>query len=163
MGQSCYCGMATPFLTWCPVFLLEVGSISSHSLLSGISSKVAPFESWESHTSQVSGAFWRASPTSCLPRLPVSFLSAGPQGFSPFHSPNTRWGSSLPPTSLPMDFPFQIPPSIPTCDCILLTPKWDWGILTLALQLFFIFFEFCGYYLEYSVLCLFVFCLFVFG
>ena len=43
MGQRCDCGMATPFLNWCPIFLLEVGSISSLSLLSGISSKVLSF------------------------------------------------------------------------------------------------------------------------
>jgi hypothetical protein len=35
MGQRCDCGMATPSLAWCPVRLLEVGSISSLSLLSG--------------------------------------------------------------------------------------------------------------------------------
>ena len=45
MGQSFDCGMATHSLILCPVFLLEVGSVSSLSLLSGISSKVPPFES----------------------------------------------------------------------------------------------------------------------
>jgi hypothetical protein len=39
--------------------LLEVGSISSLFLLSGISFKVSPFVSRESLTSQVSGTFWR--------------------------------------------------------------------------------------------------------
>ena len=61
-----------------------MGSLSSLSLLSGISSKVPPFESWESLTSQVSGAFWGIPPTSYFLRLPVYILSAGPQGFSPF-------------------------------------------------------------------------------
>ena len=42
MSQSFDCGMATPFLIWCPIFLLEVGSISSLSLLSGILSKSLP-------------------------------------------------------------------------------------------------------------------------
>ena len=37
---------------------------SSLSLLLGISSKVSPFESWESLTSKVSGAFWVFPPTS---------------------------------------------------------------------------------------------------
>jgi hypothetical protein len=34
MDQRCDCGMVTPFLTWCSVFLLEMGSINSLSLLS---------------------------------------------------------------------------------------------------------------------------------
>ena len=63
MGQRCNCGVATPSLTQCPVFLLKVGSITSLSLPSGISSKVPPFESWESFTSQVSGAFWEVPST----------------------------------------------------------------------------------------------------
>jgi hypothetical protein len=97
-----------PIPHWCPVFLLEVGSISSLSLLSGISSKVLPFESWESLTSQVSGTFERFPPTSYLLRLPVSILSVGPQSFSSFPSPNTRSG----PPPLPTPFP-QVPSSIP--------------------------------------------------
>jgi hypothetical protein len=112
MGQSCDCGMATPYLTWCPVFLLEVGSISSLSLPLGISSKVPPFESRDSLTSQVSGTFWRVRITSYFQRLPVSILSPGPQVFSPFPISNTNSGSSLsshfshtlstlPPRSLP--------------------------------------------------------------
>jgi hypothetical protein len=82
--------MATPSLTWYPVFLLEVGSINFLSLLWGISSKVSPFESWDTLTSQVSGAFGGIPPTSYFLRLPVSILFSGPQGFSPFPSPNTR-------------------------------------------------------------------------
>ena len=115
MGQRCDCGMATPSLTWCPVFLLEVGSISSLSLLSGISSKVPSYESWESLTSQVSGALWGDPPTSYFLRLPVYILSAGPQGFSPFLSPNTRFPS---PHNLP-----QVLPTLPTCECFLLSPS----------------------------------------
>ena len=123
MGQRCDCGMATPSLTWCPVFLLEVGSISSLSLLSGISSKVPPFESWESLTSQVSGAFWRVPPTSYFLRLPVSILSAGPQGFSPFPSPNTRSGSPLP-LSAPQPCPLSLPgPSLPPHLWLLSSPS----------------------------------------
>jgi hypothetical protein len=56
--------------------LLEVGYISSPNLLSGISSKVPPFESWKSLTSQVSSAFWRVPTTSYFLRLPVYILSA---------------------------------------------------------------------------------------
>jgi hypothetical protein len=36
-----------PFFIGCPVFLLEVGSISALSLLLGVSSKVPSTESWE--------------------------------------------------------------------------------------------------------------------
>jgi hypothetical protein len=78
MGESFDCGMATPSLIWCPVFLLEVGSISSLSLLHlGISSRVPPFESWESLTSQVSGAFWRVPqpPNSWCCLFPFFLLS----------------------------------------------------------------------------------------
>jgi hypothetical protein len=125
MGQSFDYGMATPSITWGPDFLPQVGSISSVSQLWSISYKVSPFESL---TSQFSGALQRVPPTSYLQRLPVYILSAAPQGFSPFPSPNTTSGSSLsPPYSI--HFPSQVPPSLPTCDCFLLPPKWDWGVL----------------------------------
>jgi hypothetical protein len=45
MDQSCDCGMAPLSLICYPVSLMEVVSISSLSLLSGISSKVPPFDS----------------------------------------------------------------------------------------------------------------------
>jgi hypothetical protein len=158
MGQRCDCGMPTPFLTWCPVYLLEVSSISSLSLLWGISFKVSPFQSF---TSQVSVAFLRVLPISYLPRLPVSILSAGPQGFSPFPSSNTRSGSTLLPTyPPPVHFPSQVPPFLPTCDCFLLSPKWDWDILTWAFQLVDLF-EFWGLCLGYSFFVVFVWFLFV--
>ena len=67
MGQRCDCGMATPSLTWCPVFLLEVGSINFLSLLLSISSKVPPYELWESLISQVSCAHWE------FPQPPISW------------------------------------------------------------------------------------------
>jgi hypothetical protein len=105
MGQRSDCGMATPSLTWCPVFLLEVVSITSLSLLSDISSKVPHFDSWESLTSQVLGAFWTVPPTSYFLRLPVSILSVGPRSFSPFPSPNTRSASPLLLTPHPIHFP----------------------------------------------------------
>jgi hypothetical protein len=76
--------METPLLTLCPVFLLEVGSISSLSLLSGISSKVPPYESWESLTSQVSGAFWE-TPNLLFPEVACFHCfcwSSGLQSFS---------------------------------------------------------------------------------
>jgi hypothetical protein len=80
MGQKCDCGITTPSVTGYPVFLLKVDSISSLSLLWGISSKVPPFESWESLTSKVCSTFWEGIPsTSYFLRLPISILSAGPQ------------------------------------------------------------------------------------
>jgi hypothetical protein len=98
---------------WCPIFLLEVCSISSLFLLFGISSKVPPFESWESLSSQISGAFWMITPTFYFPELSASILSAGPQGFSPFHLPNTRPGSPLSPIPPSLvHFPSQVPPTL---------------------------------------------------
>jgi len=144
-----------PITNLCPVFLLEVGSLSSLSLLSGIWSKVPPFEFWESLNSQVSGAFWGEDPqTSYILRLPVSILSAGPQGFNPFPSCITRSGSPLLPTpSHQVHFPSQVPHLLSTCDCFLLSPKWDWDILTWVLPLV-DFSEFCVLYLGYSVMML---------
>jgi hypothetical protein len=113
--QRCDCGMAIPSLTWCPVFLLEVGSISSFSLL------------WAFHL-----RFLRLSPESLLPprslvhsgespQPPISwgclfpFFSFGPQGFSPFSLPNTRSGSPLPHIPCPIHFPSLVPPTLSTC------------------------------------------------
>jgi hypothetical protein len=70
--------------------------------------------------------FCRVPPTSYFLRLPVYILSAGPQGFSPFPSPNTKSGFPYPlmfPHSV--HIPSQVPPSLPTCDCSLLSPKWN--------------------------------------
>ena len=65
--------------------LLQVtGFIIFLSLLSGISFKVPPFESWEYLTSQVSGTFFRLPTTSFFLGLPVNILSAGIQGFNTF-------------------------------------------------------------------------------
>jgi hypothetical protein len=71
-------------------------------------------------------------PTSFFLGLPVYILSAGPEGFSPFLLLNTRSGFPLPPLISPphVHFPYQVPSSLPTWDCFLLFPKWDWGILT---------------------------------
>jgi hypothetical protein len=52
--------------------------------------------------------------------------------------------------------------SLPSPFMIALSPKWDWGVLTWALQLVQLF-GFCGMHLGYSVQFRgFVFCLFVF-
>jgi hypothetical protein len=71
---------------------------------------------------------------------------------------------STTPSPLPIHFPSLLPPHPPpTCDCFLLSPKWDWGVLTCALQLVDLF-KFCGLYLGYSVLFIYLFIyLFIFG
>jgi hypothetical protein len=88
---------ATSSFYWCPVFLLEVGSISSLSLVSGISSTVPSFESWESLTSQSlvhSGGSPEASTSwSCL---------------FPFFLLDLR-ASVLFPQPIPDQVPFSIP------------------------------------------------------
>ena len=155
MGQRCDYWMATPSLTWCSVFLLEVGFISSLSPLWGILFKVLQFKSWESLTSQLSGAFWRVPSTSCFLRLPVSILSAGPQGFCPFPSPNTRSGSPLlltPPAPSTINFPSQVPLSLPTCDCFFSLAKVGLRCPHLNTLASWDFFEFCGLYHGYSVI-----------
>ena len=101
MGQRCDCGMATPSLIWCPVFLLEVGSVICLSLLLGISSEVPPFEFWESLNSQVSGEFCRVPPTSYVLKLPASIFLLAFRASDLFPHPITDQVSSLPPTPSP--------------------------------------------------------------
>ena len=86
--------------TWCHVFLLEVDSTSCLSLILGISSKVPPFESWESLTSQVSRGFSYLLPPE------VEFLSVDPHSSTlvlsiPDHVSLFPFPSPLPPSSLP--------------------------------------------------------------
>jgi hypothetical protein len=139
-------------LTWCPVFLLEEGSVSSLSLLSRISCKFPHFESWESPTFQVSGAFWGVPPPNLLfPEVVCLHSFCWPSGLQPF---TLTQGSGFPLSPItsphPVDFPSQIPPSFPTCNCFLLSTKWVWGVINWALYLVELF-EFCGLYLGYSV------------
>jgi hypothetical protein len=114
MGQRCDCRIATPFLTWCTIFLLEVGSTGFLSLLLDISSKVPIHSLCVLGVSNLRG-LWCIPGGSPKPpyflRLPVSILSAGPQVFSPFLSPNIRSGSNAP--FSPVYFPSQVPPSLP--------------------------------------------------
>jgi hypothetical protein len=142
MGQRYDCGVATPSLPWCPVFLLEVGLISSFSILLNLSLKVLPLDAWDSLTSQVSGAFWGSSqPTiswGCLFTFCLLVLRASVH----FPSPNNRSGSAISTTHYhPVHTTSQVPLSLITCpiwerkDSFLLSPKWDWGILTWAIQL----------------------------
>jgi hypothetical protein len=70
--------------------------------------------------------------------------------------------SLYPPTQDPVHFPSQVHLSLLTCGCFLLSPKWDWDVLTWALQLVDPF-ELCGLYLVYSVwFCCCCFILFLF-
>jgi hypothetical protein len=97
---------------------------------------------------------WGSPPTSYFLRLPIYILSADPQGISPYPSLITRSGSPL-----PTHFFSQVHTFLPSYDSFLLSAKWDWAVLTWALQ-FVEPFEFCGLYLLCSAWWLFV-CLFV--
>ena len=138
MGQSCDCGMGPLSLIWCPVFLLKVDSVSSLFRLSGILSKVPPFESWESLTSLVSGAFWR------IPQPPMSWGCPFPfflMALRTFPPSNTISGPS--PHYLPQPHAFSLPvPSFPPSRLwlLLLPPKRDWALYLVDLLKFFFFF-----------------------
>jgi hypothetical protein len=112
---------------WCPVFLLQVDSMSFLSPLLGISLKPLFL------SSHLPGLlyFLEGPPTSQSLRLHISIHSAVPQGFSS-RFPHTWSG-----------FPFSIflpltPRSLTTsasCDYFLLPPKWNWNNLTWDLGL----------------------------
>ena len=124
-----------------------------------MSSKIPPFESWETVTSQASGAFWRVSPAP--PHISWGylfpfFLLALMASFSLFPWISTRSGSPLLPIS--PHFFSQMPSSLLTCDCFLLPLKWDWSVFIWALQVLDLC-EVCGMYLGCSAI-LFV-CFFV--
>jgi hypothetical protein len=100
---------------------------------------VPSFESWESLTSQISGAFWRVLSTSYLLRLPVSILSAGLQGFSPFThsildqvplSPPHPNSLSLSGPSLPLHLWLLSSPSQVGTRCLHLGPAACWPFLS---------------------------------
>ena len=151
MGQRCDCGMATPSLTWCPVFLLEVGSISSLSLLLGISSKVPPFESWESFTSQVSGTLWGCLFPFFLLALRASVVFPHPipdhVPLSPPPTPSTLLpGPSLPPH---LWFLFSLSQVGLRCPHLGTSACWAFWILwtipcVFCIFFFLFFFLFCG-------------------
>jgi hypothetical protein len=106
------------------------------------------FEFWQSLTSQVYGTFWSAPqpPTSqgCL--LLFFLLAFRASIFSSLPIPEQL---PLSPTPFPLSFPCSsFPPSLPSCVCFLLPPKWNLGYLTWALKLVDLF---CGPYLGYSV------------
>ena len=158
MGQRCDCGMATLSLTSCPpIFLLEMGCKFPSPYCRAFHLKSFPLSPGS------------LSPPRFLvhlegsPQPPISWgclftsFLLGPQGFSPFPSPNTR--SFLPhhpsPTpSIQYTFPpstLSFPPSLLVIAFFSL--QWDWGILSWALQLV----EMSSVYLGYSVLFCFLF------
>jgi hypothetical protein len=105
--------------------------------------------------------------TSYFLRLPVYILSAGPQGFSPFPSTNTRSGSPIPHTSPHPPCPLSIlGSSFPTSSLVIAFLSLSQVGLTIfvwTLQLFYLF-GICGLYLVYSVFfVLFCFVLFCFN
>ena len=89
-------------------------------------------------------------PISYFLRLPVYILFCWPSGLQSFSF--TQYQIRFPSTPLPLPpQPFHFPSQVPhTCDCFLLSPKWDSGFLTWALQLVGPL-EFCGLYLVYSI------------
>jgi hypothetical protein len=92
-----------------------VGSISSLSLLSGISSKVLSCESWESLTSQFSAVLWGSPPQApiswgCLFTFFLQALSASVLFSHPIPDQIPLTPHCLP---TPIHFPTQVPPSLP--------------------------------------------------
>jgi hypothetical protein len=94
------------------------------------SSKVPPFfESSEYLTSQVSSAFWRSHP--CPSQPPVSggclfpFFLLALRASALFLYPITVQVRLFPLSPHPVHFPSKVSPSLPTCDCFLIPPKWD--------------------------------------
>jgi hypothetical protein len=115
MGQSFDCEISTPSLILCPVFLLGPTSPYCQAFhLRSLPLRVL-------RVFLLPGLWCILEVPPNLLRSPVSILSAGPQGFSPFPSPNPRSGSTLFPTPFPpsthyppspVHFPSQFP-----CPC----------------------------------------------
>jgi hypothetical protein len=78
-----------------------VDSTNFLSPLSGISSKIPPFESWESFTPQVSGTFWRIPPNLLSPELVCFHYFCWPSGISVIFSPSNIWSCSPLHTPIP--------------------------------------------------------------
>ena len=129
MGQNCDYKMATLYLIWCPIFLLEVSFISSPSLHQALHLRYLPLSS-ESLSSPKSLVHSRGSASTFHYQgylFPFFLLALRPSVIFPHKIPD-----QVPlPLSLPSPilFPSQIPPSLPTCNTFLLSPKWDWGVL----------------------------------
>jgi hypothetical protein len=111
MGQRCDCEMGTPSLP-CPVFLLGVGSVSSLSLLWGISSKVL----WVLSVSDLPG-LWCILGVGVSLQPPISWgclfpfflLALRALVLFPHTMPDQVPFS--PSTPFPVHFPTQVPPS----------------------------------------------------
>jgi hypothetical protein len=125
-----------PSLIWCLVFLLEIGFIHYLFLLWSISSKDSLWVLRVSHLP----VLWCILEPHPHPNLLFSEVacfqsfcwSSGLQTFS-----LTQYQIRFPPPpsllTSPIYSPSQASPSLPTGDCFLPPPKWDWGILTWAL------------------------------
>jgi hypothetical protein len=97
MGQSCDCSMATPSLTWCPISLLEVGSI--------ISLYIQGPSLWVLRVSHLLG-LW------CILEDSHNLLPPEVACFHSFCWPSGLQSFSL--TQYQIRFPF-CPPNSPTC------------------------------------------------
>ena len=112
IGQRCECGIATLSLIWSSVFMLEVGSISSYSLLYIISSIVPPFQCWESLTSQVSGELWVVPKNPLFPESACLHSFFWPLGFQSVSLTQYQIRIPLPLNSTLSPFlPRSLPPS----------------------------------------------------
>ena len=157
MGQTCNCRMA-PSLIWFPVFLLEVGSVSSLSLLSRSSSKVPP-SLWVLSISQLPGCWCILE---CAPQPPISrsflfslfLLALRVSVLFPHPVPDQvplSWDSSSMST-----FPFI---SLHPSPCVIAFFSFQNGtVLTWSLHLI-DFSAFCGLYLCFLGILYFFFCL----
>ena len=123
MGPRFDCGMATLFLNDALSFYwrLALQVTSPHCRAFHLRSLPLRPESLSPPRSLVHSA----APLQLL-RLPVSILSAAPQGFSPLPPPNT---TSCSPLLTPLPSPTHVPLSLPPCDCFLLSPNWNRSIL----------------------------------
>jgi hypothetical protein len=131
IGQSCDCGCnPLPHLMSC---LLAGGGLYKFPLPT-VRHYIKGPSLWVLRDSQLS-VLWcilgvSQTPTSqdCLFKFFLLALRASVL----FPSPSSRLG---PPLLYSIDFPSQVPPFLPTCDCFLLPPMWDCDICTWALQL----------------------------
>jgi hypothetical protein len=149
VGQAFECGMSAPslYLLSCPstgdgLYKFPLPTVEN-------SSKVHPFESWEPLIAQVFGTLWgfHSHLTSWVCLFPFFQLALRA---SVLFSPSKIW--SCFPLTLPIPFRIQVSHSLPhSCDCFLLSPKWDWSSHTWTLQLVKLF-EICGLCPGYSVL-----------
>jgi hypothetical protein len=113
MGQSCSCGMTAPSFTWCSVFLMEVGSISSFSLLWAFHLRSLLLN--PASLSYLPGLWcilegYSQTPNSWGCLFPLSLLALRASVLFP-HPVTDHVPFSAPHS--PAHFPSQVPPSLP--------------------------------------------------